>query len=106
MTISQAAMAVCIGFAIYYIAFIIRNLDGPFYAFFILRKLIGFKYEETDIGVAETIPDNFFGQLLACQYCLYFWMSIGIHLIDFHNFNIIAVLTSCGVAAAILRGSD
>lgn len=90
----------CVGFAVYYIAYIIRNVDGPFDVLLIMRTLVGFSYEELEDGsVVEITPDNFWGKLISCQHCLGFWISVLIFIAI--GFDILGVFVACGTASAL-----
>lgn len=41
---------------------------------YLFRRLFGFVH----LGEEEAVPDTFFGHLIACFWCLSFWVSVGV----------------------------
>jgi len=67
----------------YAFTYMLKYTDGPFDVFWRIRKSFGTeKLEEYDpvtdeyYFISEEFPDNFFGRLFNCWWCLSTWVSI------------------------------
>lgn len=63
------------GLSAFVITLMLKDLDGPFDIFKLLREKIC-KYDE------NLVPVNFFAKLFECPWCLGTWVSAGIVLLS------------------------
>jgi len=64
------------GLASFRYAMLLHNESGPWYVFDWLRHKAGIEIYEDEFGNETYIADRFWGELLACPYCLSGWFSI------------------------------